>query len=96
MGAEGDAHRAVPHVTRTRAPRFPKRAPSSYGRYVQLLPWTMLNGSIHRPPPAAAPFAPAEDVTTVRWAAAQLDATGRLLDPNLAGSAASSRQATAI
>jgi hypothetical protein len=36
---------------------------------VQLLPWTFLNSSIHRPPPGQAPIVPARDVTTVKWLA---------------------------
>ena len=35
--------------------------------YVQLRPWTLLNASIHPPPPGAVPFEAARDITTVRW-----------------------------
>ena len=36
-------------------------------QYLQLHPWTFLNGSIHRPTNGARPFDLAADVTTVRW-----------------------------
>ena len=35
--------------------------------YVQLLPWTFLNSTIHKPPQGAAAFLPARDITTVKW-----------------------------
>ena len=35
--------------------------------YVQMRPWTLLNASIHPPPPGAQPFEAARDITTVRW-----------------------------
>ncbi len=60
----------VPHVCPLESVYDVARVENIWQRgYLQLRPWTFLNGTIHRAPTGARPFQPAADVVTVRWRA---------------------------